>query len=312
MIPIRWSVPALVAMLWLLAVPRLHAQPRSDYQIGPGDVIQVQVWGASNLGGRFTVDPGGRIIVPHLGEVMVDGLTPAGVGDRLKEQYSILFPSVTEVLVSVEGYFSRRFTVLGEVRTPGQYTFMDIPSVWELLARAGGPTPAADLRRVEVARKTPASDEPARITVNLSPGAEQTPADSLPALRPGDTVFFHPRDEAARAEENVQLMGAVQTPGFYSVQAAERLSSALGAAGGPLQSADLRHVRVLRRSGDGTLTFDIDIETWLRQGRPDVDMPLKAGDIVSVPHQRQSVPLQVLPFATALAGLVVSLFAVFK
>lgn len=312
MIPKQWCVTALAALLWLLAAPPLHAQSRSDYQIGPGDVIQVQVWGASNLGGRYTVDPGGSIVVPHLGQVQVDGLTPTGVGDRLKEQYSILFPSVTEVLVSVEGYFSRRFTVLGEVRNPGQYTFMDIPSVWELLARAGGPTPNADMRRVEVSRKNPAPGEPSHVSVNLSPGMEQTPADSLPPLQPGDTVFFHPRDAAARAGENVQLLGAVQTPGFYSVQSAERLSTALGAAGGPLQSADLRHVRVLRRSGDGTMAFDIDIENWLKQGQPNVDISLKAGDIVSVPHQKQSASLQALPYATALTGLVVSLFAVFK
>lgn len=294
-----------------LAVPS-KADDRSpdDYKLGADDVIRVQVWGKPELGGSYTVDPNGDVVLPLIGRVTASGQTAGELGAVLKDRYSILFPAITEVLVSVEGYYSRKVVVLGEVRSPGPLVFVQIPSIWDVLIRAGGTTPAADLHRVEVSRKEARAGEEQTVTVDLSKGSEKTPKETLPTLRPGDTIIVPSRKEAGEPQDEIQLMGAVRQPGFYSADVAVRVSSALVAAGGPLDNANLSHVRLLRRTEDGVVTYDIDFDEYLKAGSPDIDVNLLGGDIVSVPSKGGISPLRLVPLITGLtsiAGLVLAL-----
>ena len=144
----------LALQLLLIVLPAtLRAQAESDYRLGPGDVVHLQVLGRSDLSGDATLDDSGNLSLPLIGTVEVANRTTAELGAQLTQRYGILDPRVSQVIVSVGQYNSRRVTVVGEVRSPGRYSFRTIPGLWDVLLEAGGPTAAADLSQVQIVRQ---------------------------------------------------------------------------------------------------------------------------------------------------------------
>ena len=111
------------ALLFLLVLPLglPAAQSLSDYQLGSGDQIQVQVFGEEDLSMEVRLSDAGTISYPFLGEIRVAGNTvsqlEAQIVKGLKGDY-LVDPSVN---VSVVEY--RPFYINGEVKTPGGYPY---------------------------------------------------------------------------------------------------------------------------------------------------------------------------------------------
>ena len=128
-----------------------RAQTGSDapptFSLDRGDVLRVTVWRERDLSGDFGVDELGRIILPMLGVVKVEGIQWYALRDSLLSLYSreLRNPSVTLTPL-------RRVQVLGEVARPGIYLADPTLSLAGLVALAGGATPGGDLHRVRVLR----------------------------------------------------------------------------------------------------------------------------------------------------------------
>jgi polysaccharide export outer membrane protein len=121
------------------------------YTLAAGDRLRVIVFGQDSLSNTYSVDGLGRIAMPLIGSVPVQGLTAAAVeraiAARLRNGY------VRDPHVSVEVEAFRPFFVLGEVTNAGQYPFVDGMTVRTAIAIAGGFSPrgydgGADLTRV--------------------------------------------------------------------------------------------------------------------------------------------------------------------
>ncbi|MGH8865657.1 MAG: polysaccharide biosynthesis/export family protein, partial [Burkholderiales bacterium] len=112
----RICLPA-ACMLWVAAAAALAQSADSDYRLGPGDQIVIQVFGEPDLSMNLRLNDSGRLNYPFLGEVVVEGLTVAELEQRLtsglKGSY-LLDPAVT---VSIAEY--RPFFLNGEVNRPG-------------------------------------------------------------------------------------------------------------------------------------------------------------------------------------------------
>ncbi len=87
--------------------PAATSPSDDQYEFGPQDVVQVEVFGREGLSTTVTIDPAGRIQVPMLGTVDVAGRTPAELTDELTQRYQLLDPGIEEVLVSVARYGGR-------------------------------------------------------------------------------------------------------------------------------------------------------------------------------------------------------------
>jgi polysaccharide export outer membrane protein len=301
----------LAFLLLVLAVPRLlWAQAETEYKPGPEDVLHIQVVGRPDLGGDAIVDPSGNLELPLLGMVKAVDRTTSELASQLSQRYNILDSKISQVLVAVSQYNSRRVTVVGEVRSPGRYGFRTIPGLWEILLGAGGATPAADLSQVEIVRKESDTAAPQVITVDLSAGVKGTNPDSLPKLRPKDTVVVPSLSrEAASTGSTFQVLGSVRTPGVYRLTAAKTVVEALAISGGSLPDADLRNVHLTRKTGGGVVAYQLDIEGHLRRGEPAADLELKAGDTVMVPARGGANffnrLLGIAPLATVITSLIV-------
>ncbi len=244
----------LLATLW----PAFAASAR--YELGPGDVLQVQVYGEKDLSGSYPVDDGGVLDFPLLGPVEVSGMTAAEVGDKLRELLADGYVNAPLVTTSLDGFKSQPVQVLGAVQKPGTY-YLDGPtSVLDVLGEAGG----VKLAGVDEIRVTHEGGEVERI------GYEKLVASGAGdlRLRGGDVVFV--------PEQVVSVMGEVRTPGNVGYQEALTIASCIAAAGGVLPTANLRRVTILR---EGASTR-VNLRRILR-GKAE-DVPVKPGDRVFV------------------------------
>ncbi|AWJ89284.1 polysaccharide biosynthesis protein [Azospirillum baldaniorum] len=110
----------------------------TDYRLGAGDALRVIVFGEEQLSGEFRVDGSGKVAMPLIGEVNARGHTPreleADISKRLSQGY------VRDAKVSVEVLNHRPFFILGEVRNPGQYQYVNGMTALSAVAMAGGYT----------------------------------------------------------------------------------------------------------------------------------------------------------------------------
>lgn len=121
-----------------------------DYTLGPGDAVRVVVYGEEALSGEFRVDSSGALAMPLVGQIQARGKTPREVekdiARRLERGY------VKNAKVSAEVINFRPFFILGEVRNPGQYPYVNGMTALSAIAAAGGYTYRAQQDYVLVTR----------------------------------------------------------------------------------------------------------------------------------------------------------------
>ena len=118
---LRPLISALLLLVGLLCAATAQAQADANYTLGPGDTIQITVFGEEDLSMKLVIGDSGKLNYPFLGELQVSGLSVKQleglIADGLRGDY-LLNPDVT---VTMEGY--RPFYVNGEVKRPGGYPY---------------------------------------------------------------------------------------------------------------------------------------------------------------------------------------------
>ncbi len=158
--------------------------------IGPGDLLQITVYGEKELTGLHQVSPEGFIIFPFIGELAVKGMTNFSLAERIAERLREGFVREPQVYVLVKEFNSRRVFVLGQVKNAGKFTIIHEMSIVEAISVAGGFTNFADINNVVVTRKDEGSRE-IRFVLNM----EEILAGKANNfyLLPGDIVFVQER-----------------------------------------------------------------------------------------------------------------------
>ncbi len=248
-----------------------------EYRIGAGDVIEVFAVDIEEINDSYTVGPDGRISLPYVGIIDLQGVTRAEAGvqieEKLKAQY--LNPQVNVV---VEEYNNNRVFVLGEVRWPGEFNFAGPPTLLGALARAQGLTDNADLRGCTIIR-----GRGTLIEVNLydllRKGNRQL---NLPLL-PEDTVYVKSDDD-----NTYYVLGEVGHPGAYPRTQNVDIIEAIARAGGLSEDARKQNVKLIRRRDEGAppqiTTYNLD--QFFKKSRSSDTPAVERADIVYVPTRR--------------------------
>jgi polysaccharide export outer membrane protein len=112
------------------------AELSSGYRLGSGDRIRLVVFRHEDLSGEFALDGAGNFAMPLIGEIQAYNLTTREleqrIADKLKDGYLV------DPQVSVEVLNYRPFYILGEVKTPGSYQYVNGMTVLNAVALAGG------------------------------------------------------------------------------------------------------------------------------------------------------------------------------
>jgi polysaccharide biosynthesis/export protein len=231
----------LVAMLTYGAMDAVSAQPQNgyQYQLGPNDVVRVQVFGEEDLTVESKVGGDGTINFPLLGSVPIAGKTVNELQEylavRLAEGY-VRSPKVTVLMVRY-----RNFYVYGEVKLPGGYPYEAGLTVQKAVSLAGGFTEKAETRKIAVTRMVGDRTD----TVALGMEAPILPDDNL----------------AVGLMQKFFVSGEVKTPGRYPYEPGLTVQKALSLAGGLTERADLAGIKLTRFKEAGVETEAVAQET---------------------------------------------------
>jgi polysaccharide export outer membrane protein len=158
-------------------LPQAPPPEHTEFRLGPGDKLQVTVFGNQDLSGPVVVSPEGKISLPLLGDLQAENRTVPEITQTLRQRLDREFVVNAQVTVEVANY--RPFYILGEVQKPGNYPYAVGLDVRQAIAIAGGFTRRAATGSYEVVRETPTG----RRAYSLQPGDLVLPGDTIEVLR---------------------------------------------------------------------------------------------------------------------------------
>jgi len=164
--------------------PQSSAPGKELYRLREGDVLLLEVFQEPYMTTRQRILGDGTISVGLIGRVAVAGLDINAATKKIAAQLNEKQLVNPQVSISVESYAARRFTVWGQVRTPGAFV---IPGEEELtlpqaIAMAGGNTDIGDVKNVVVTRRDSGGTQ--KIKLNA-----MNPSSAEFLIREGDAIF---------------------------------------------------------------------------------------------------------------------------
>lgn len=295
-----------------LPVSQLKAQDqKSEYVIGPGDLLSVTFWQKPEFNADVRVSASGKIELPLIGTLQAAGFTAQKLRSVIEGRISLLDVKVTQVAVQVKEFGSKNVYVTGAVVKPGKVSFEVIPGVWQIILEAGGPLPTANLDDVAIVRGS--GDKAGTIIhVDLAEALSKGDISNLPAIYPMDTIHIGGTDAESpgmampsplEQRDLVYVFGQVATPGSFNVQKNMDLLDALVLAGGPTENANLKKVKLIFRGRRQAELAIVNMEKYL-DGSVPLPLVLHPGDAIYVPAKRKFLPtagdmVQTLLYLTA-------------
>lgn len=215
----------------------------TDYVLGPGDKVEVQLFGKENRRLALTVTRDGILQFPQLGPIGVAGMSFDDVRDMLEAQVAESMIGV-QASVTMGTLRSIRVFVLGDVRQPGSYTVSSLSTMTNALFVGGGIRETGSLRAVQLKRG-------GRVVTTLDLYDLLLSGDTSRDLRlqPGDVVFIPP------VGKTVSVSGEVVRPATYELSGAATVNELVELGGGLLPSAYVQNVSLERIRGQTDRTI---------------------------------------------------------
>src|SRR5579864_3080865 len=237
----------------------------NDYIIGPGDELQIRIWGQLQGNLRVTVDRAGQIYVPRVGQISVAGVHYADLEQVLKNEVSKIFKNFN-LTVNVGRLRSIQVLVVGNARYPGAYTINSLSTLVNAIFTSGGPTPQGSLRHIQVRRDGTTITEFDFYDLLIKGDKSKDVR-----LQPGDVLYIPPVGPLAA------ISGSVNNPAIYELKGDTTLNDLIETAGGLSSLADTGRItieRVADHQTRKTLEFPYDDASRAQ--------PLQDADIVRV------------------------------
>jgi protein involved in polysaccharide export with SLBB domain len=239
-------------------------QVPSDYIIGPGDELQIKIWGQVEADLRLIVDRSGQIYIPQVGEISVAGIHYGELEEHLKRDISRVFKNFN-ITATIGRLRAIQVVVVGNARYPGTYTISSLSTLVNAIFASGGPGPQGSLRHIQVRRDS------ATITdfdfYDLLIKGDKSKDVRLLA---GDVIYF------PHVGPLVAVAGSVNTPAIYEMKDNSTLADLLETAGGLSNVADTSRITIDRFADQARKTLEFPFDEQSR------NVPVKDGDIVRV------------------------------
>jgi protein involved in polysaccharide export with SLBB domain len=258
--------------------------PAPDYRFAPGDVLSLRIWDGEKIDEQqLTVQSDGTAFLPilGLGSIAVGGKTAIDAKQEIESRLGKIYKEIyTELLVL--RYAGHRVHLMGEVRTtartdsgPGDWALEGPTRLVSFLAEHGGPSPEADLMRVQIVRRDGTTQD-----VNLFKAVFHHSDEDNPVLIDGDFVFV---PSLAMGLRKVYVLGEVNQPGVVTIYDHMTLIEAVAHAGGLSLRSNPKEVVLIKRRADGTPDLRAaNLKELFKTGNLKDDFDLDPGDIVYV------------------------------
>ncbi|KZY76862.1 hypothetical protein A3740_11685, partial [Oleiphilus sp. HI0068] len=239
----------------------------SDYVLGPGDSLKVNLYGKESQFFELVVDQEGQVYIPDLGPMSLAGLDFSEAKEKIKKTIDQKMIGV-KASVSMGSLRSIRVFVLGEARVPGSYVISSLSTMTNALVLSGGVSGLGSLRNIQLKRKGKLVQSLDVYDLLLK---GDTSGDAQ--LKSGDVVFI------PAVGPQVSIKGQIKRPAYYELKGSGSVSDLLSYSGGMLASAYPQGAtleRVNEQNEREFLNLDLSLSA-------DINRSLKNGDQITLP-----------------------------
>jgi polysaccharide biosynthesis/export protein len=209
------------------------------YRIGPGDVFQLNIWGAMESHIPLAVNPEGKLAIPSIGEIEVSGKTLAETQALVLEKAAECYAN-SRISLSLEALRFFRVHIVGEVKFPGTYKAQAVDRVTELIAEAGGLTNWAWPREISIRH-----DHGDTTVYDYCAFEREGDLSRVPCVNSGDVIYV-PSIDLQKAVVTVQ--SDIKSGGLYQISPGEELMPFLLRIRVVNNNSDVSGITVVRKS----------------------------------------------------------------
>jgi protein involved in polysaccharide export with SLBB domain len=238
----------------------------SQYVVGPGDMIEVQLLGNTQAEHSLEVGRDGTVQFPDLGPIAVAGLTFPQARQSIEQRVTQGMIG-TRAVVTIGELRSITVLITGEAAVPGSYTVSALSTITNALFASGGIKEIGSLRNIQLKRR-------GRLVATLDLYDLLLRGDSTNDVRlmSGDVIFIPPVGPTAG------ITGEVRRPAIYELRGEAVASDLLYLAGGLLPDADPR-TATIERISESRVRVVVDADLSKPAGR---STPLRSGDLMRI------------------------------
>jgi protein involved in polysaccharide export with SLBB domain len=251
-------------------LPMLNLPVPADYVVGPGDVVQVQLFGTVNSMLHLTVARNGEVNFPQIGPIQVAGQRYSAMQSDIEERVNRQMIG-THASVAMGEVRTINVFVIGSATYPGSYTVSSLATVTTALFAAGGVLPKGSLRTIQVKRQ----GETLR-TFDLYDLLMRGDSSNDIRLQPGDVVFIPPIGRTASVD------GEVQRPAVYELKGDQSVADLIRMGAGLTPDADVSSAALVR--------VDAQLHRVVLEVNPTAastaNVPLRNGDLLEISRLR--------------------------
>ena len=257
----------------------------TEYVLGPGDEVRIQIWGTVDFAGSQTLDRNGQINLPKIGAITLSGVQVKDLDEVLKKQVNTVFNNVNlnATLGKLRGI---TVYVVGQANQPGTYNLNSLSTLINAVFASGGPNTNGSMRQIELKRggKTITSLD---LYEFIGKGDKSKDA----ALQPGEVIMIPP------AGLRMALVGGTDHAAIYELKSGSKVKDVLELGGG--LSALVSQQKALLERINTQLALSIQTQQAPRQvqnlvlNQQGLEQTLQDGDV-----------LMLLPISPAFANAI--------
>jgi len=253
---VKDSLNALIFGSELFDNPNLNFEPDlklatpMNYVLGPGDELQVSVYGVQEYNANIPVSVEGKISIQYVGQISVSGMSIEAATQKIKSAIAKVYSTVrsgqSQVSVSLSQIRTIKITVVGG-KQPGNYSISSLATVYNALHLAGGPGKNGSYRNIELIRNN-------KVYKNIDIYRFLVKGDQ------SDNVSLKENDviRIPAYSQRVTVEGQVKRSGIFEMKKGESFTDLLNFASGFNEFAYTASVNVTQKTGKEFKVHDIN------------------------------------------------------
>ena len=220
--------------------PNLKLATPVNYILGPGDELQISLYGVQEFNDASVVSEEGRVSVPHVGLVQVAGLTIEAATQKIKNAVGKIYTSLrsgqSKLSISLSKIRTIKVTIIGAMQ-PGNYSVSSLATVFNALHIAGGPAKNGSYRNIELIRNNKLLNH-----VDIYKFMVNGDQSENTGLKDNDVIRI------PVYTNRVTLEGEVKRPGIFELKPGETFSDLLAYASGFSDVAYTASVHIIQKT----------------------------------------------------------------
>jgi protein involved in polysaccharide export with SLBB domain len=252
---IKDSINALIFGSQLFDNPTLNFEPNLklatpvNYILGPGDELQISVYGIQEFTASIPVSVEGKVSIQNVGQISVSGMSIEAATQKIKAAISRVYSTVSsgqsQVSVSLSRIRTIKVTIIGS-KQPGNYSISSLATVYNALFLGGGPGKNGSYRNIELLR-----DNKVYRTIDIYHFLVNGDQSDNVGLKDNDVIRI------PAYSQRVTVEGEVKRPGIFEMKKGETFADLLSFASGFNEFAYTASVNVLQKTAKEFKVRDI-------------------------------------------------------